>query len=146
MKLRKELDIPERDDEPDYTERELAEMRARHARMEQVTTQEEYVKLFNREYWNDRWLGDPKDDPGLLSTVPWKKAKPMSKKERKEENERTRQEWRAKYIPKKLKTIHLEKEVKESKTIRKLRKERKKAEERQAWQALHRTRTRKSSF
>lgn len=134
MMLRKELDIPERDDEPDYTERERAEMKARAKRMEQAATQEEYVKLFNRSFWDDRWLGKPEDDPGLLSTVPYKKARPMNKKERKEENERVRQEWRAKYVPKKLKTIHLDAEVKESKTIKKLRKKRKKEEDRREFQ------------
>ena len=132
MQLRKELDIPERD-EPDYDARDRAEMRARAARIEQAATQEEYVKLFNRSYWDDRWLGAPEDDPGLLSTVPFVEAKPMNKKERKQEVEKARREWRAKYVPK-LKTIHLDAEEKESKTVRKLRRKRRRAEEQREWQ------------
>lgn len=115
--LREEFGF-ERDDSED-SEIEKAERRARMKRIEEAGTIENYVKLFNRDYWTDEWLG-----PGPEEPMPYLDLSPKDMKKLEEIN---RAEWREKYI-KQVDTYVLPNEPKESKAIRKARKARKQME------------------
>ena len=57
MELRKEFGIPEEktsEEEDKYFE---AKRQAARKRAEIAGTEENYIKLFNRDPWTDRWLG-----------------------------------------------------------------------------------------
>ena len=63
MKLRKELNIPEEKISYKEAERERRELEARAKRLELAETDENYVKLFNRDPWTDKWLGPGPEEP-----------------------------------------------------------------------------------
>lgn len=134
MELRKEFDIPEEETSPEEDARWEKERLARRKRMEIAVTEENYVKLFNRDPWNDRWLGDPADEPDILSTESYQTA-PRKNKEQSAKKKRTlsHDEWRAKYI-RPVKTLYLPAEKEESKKVKKMRKKRKSLEEKEAVQ------------
>lgn len=129
MKLRQEFDIPEEETDPEEDAKWEREREARRKRMDIAGTEENYVKLFNRDPWTDKWLGpgpEPVDD--FVETPRREKEQSAKKREK-----LSHDEWRAKYI-KSVPTIHLPAEEKESKKIKKLRKKRKAYEQKQARQ------------
>ena len=63
MKLRKKLDIPEEPISKEDEDRERREHLARAKRMELAGTEENYVKMFNRDPWTDQWLGPGPEEP-----------------------------------------------------------------------------------
>ena len=76
MKLRKKLDIPEEPISKEDEDRERREYLARAKRMELAGTEENYVKMFNRDPWTDQWLGPGPEEPMpfLEDHLPKKKA------------------------------------------------------------------------
>ena len=124
MELRKEFGIPEEktsEEEDKYFE---AKRQAARKRAEIAGTEENYIKLFNRDPWTDRWLGPGPEPPDEFLDYSDKDIRKMSEKCSDEK------EWKKKYVPE-VTTIHLPKEAKESKKIKKLRKKRKKVEYKQ---------------
>lgn len=116
----------ERDDtvDPDVV---IKEREARHKRYLKAGTEENYVKLYNRNPITDEWLG-PGPDPGtpleFLDLTP---------EEQEELDKINKQDWEDKYIKKDVPRYVLPVE-KETKAIKKARKERIKAEEQAARQ------------
>ena len=107
MELRKEFGIPEEktsEEEDKYFE---AKRQAARKRAEIAGTEENYVKMFNRDPWTDRWLGPGPEPPDEFLDYSDKDIKKMSKKITDET------EWKKKYVPE-VTTIHLPKEAKES--------------------------------
>lgn len=124
MELRKEFGIPEEETSPEEDKYFEAKRQAARKRMELAGTDENYVKMFNRDPWTDRWLGPGPEPPDEFMDYSDKDIRKMEKLH----NDQI--EWKKKYVPE-IPTIHLPKEAKESKKIKKLRKKRKKEEERQ---------------
>lgn len=122
--LRKEFDLPEEKVDAEEEARIKRETEARRKRMEAAGTEENYVKMFNRDPWTDQWLGSGPEPP-----MPFLEdnAKKVNKAIR-ERTERESEEWRSKYM-KPVKSVALPK-IKESKAVRKARKKRKKQEDR----------------
>lgn len=119
QEMRREFGITEDESSPEELERERVEREARMKRVEEAGTIENYVKLYNRDYWTDRWLG-----PGPEPPMPY--LEEMSKKDQKKLKKAEHEEWKNKYL-RPVDTYRFEPE-KESKEVRKLRKKRKKQE------------------
>ena len=130
MELREQFGIPE-DDTPEEEDKYFeAKRQAARKRMEIAGTEENYVKMFNRDPWTDRWLGPGPEPPDEFMDYTDKAIRKMEKIH----NDNI--EWKKKYIPE-VTTIHLPKEAKESKKVKKLRKKRQKAEDKQSRQVKY---------
>lgn len=127
MRLRREFDIPEPKDTrtKQEKERDRAEALAREKRIDRISTIEEYVKVYNRDYWTDRWLG-PGPDPGLQYLD-------ESKKEIESRLKREQAEWKSKYYPDQ-KLVNMKIDKKEIKEVKKKKKKYKTLEEKAEWQ------------
>lgn len=115
--LRKVFEVPEEvtsEEEDDY-ERRFREARAR--RVEEAGYIDNYVRLFNRDYWTDEWLG-PGPDPGL----PYMEDAP--KKTKVSDCEIERNNWMRQYSRQR-KLPNYTVSAKESKVVKRARKERK---------------------
>lgn len=125
MKLRKEFDIPEEFSQEEV-EQDFKERAARRKRMEIAGTQENYVKLFNRDPWTDQWIGTgPEPEPPMPfledEMSPKAAAKAVEKRLLAE-----REEFKRKFnLDKELPKAKIE-PSKETKKIRKAREKRKK--------------------
>lgn len=127
MKLRKEFDIPEPKDTRTKEEklRDRAELLAREKRIEQIDTIEDYVRVYNRDYWTDKWLG-PGPDPGLPFLD-------ETKKEIEVRTQREQDDWKAKYYPD-TKLVNIKIPKKEVKEVKKKKKKFKTMAEEADWQ------------
>lgn len=125
MKLRGACGLDTEEESEEELERERREMDARTKRLELAVTEENYIKLFNRDPWTDRWLG-----PGPEEPMPFLDETP---KEMKERQKREHEEWKEKYLPK-VPKVSMPTFEKESKKVKKLRKKRKEKEEKQSRQ------------
>lgn len=125
MELRAAFDIPEENTTKEEDALEEQARAARLRRMELAGTNENYVKLFNRDPWTDEWLGPGPEPPDPFMETP---AEKPGKKAVKLWNAKSYADWKRKYYPE-VPTVHLPAEPKESKEIRKLRKRRKKHED-----------------
>lgn len=130
MELRKEFGIPEEETTEAEDKFYEAKRQAARKRADLAGTEENYVKMFNRDPWTDRWLGPGPEPPDEFLDYSDKDIKKMSKKITDET------EWKKKYVPE-VTTIHLPKEAKESKKVKKLRKKRQKAEDKQQKQVKY---------
>ena len=119
QKLRNQLGIPEEVSTPEEDDYERRYREARAKRVEEAGYIDNYVKLFNRDYWTDEWLG-PGPDPGL----PYMEQAP--KKTKVSDQEIERKEWRDKFVPKNMPNMVFS--AKEPKAVKKARKKRKKQE------------------
>ena len=124
MELRKEFDIPEEKTTPEEDAKYERQRERRRQRMDAAVTEENYVKMFNRDPWTDKWLGDGPDPDEIEEQRLAGKSKEQAVKAAAKHE---RAEWNKKFhrnVP----TFHLPAEPKESKKVKKLRKERKQRE------------------
>ena len=137
MQLRAAMDIPEEETDPEEDRRWEETRKLRLARMNSVTTNEEYVAKFNRDPYNDQWLGEgPDPDIEIVNKILYGDKNGKSKKDSsnpKMWNLNSYLDWKKKYYPE-VPTIHLPAEAPESKKVKKLRKKRKKMESKAARQ------------
>lgn len=121
MRLRKEFDIPEEYVSEEDLERDRREQEARAKRLEVAETEENYVKMFNRDPWTDEWLG-----PGPEPPMPFLEDD-LSKKEQKEAIKERKEREHREFIDKfQLYTKLPVREMKAPKETKKIKKERKK--------------------
>ena len=119
-RLHKEFDIPEEkstEEEDDYERRYRA---ARARRVEEAGYIDNYVRLFNRDYWTDEWLG-PGPDPG------YQYMEPASKKTKVSDKEIEQKDWLQKFSRRKMPNVTISSS--EPKAVKRARKERKKYED-----------------
>ena len=91
------------------TETDIKVMEARTKRQEEAGYVEDYVRLFNRDYWTDQWLGEGSEPPMPYLDLSKKEQKALKKQEEKE--------WRKKYL-KEVDTIHLSADSQEKKILK----------------------------
>ena len=82
MQLRVAMDIPEEETDPEEDRRWEETRKLRLARMNSVTTNEEYVAKFNRDPYNDQWLGEgPDPDIEVVNKILYGDKNGKSKKD-----------------------------------------------------------------